>query len=1262
MAKGYVQKQASPIIMLNSKMDSRSNQEYIDISDESGHALTFVNLENADLFNSKALSTRLGSIDLGNGIINASGAPALWYSYPSGLSGVFNSGTTGFPVFMSNLFWDREGMIILVGDTGGHSPISNFNIEDWKVYLKDTSTSGSALYAPETGYDITVQAYLTEIQNNGVIVGNIEFYDQFGNVHDINKNDNNFNASGTAPQIINPPTYAPIPNIVDGVPVAISEPTIVNFGTVYASGQGIGGDSYGTPWKQVNLQFSAPYPITYGAYYLKLVVNNTSGTSSRGLFTQVSYTDIGQTLQPFNSGRYNTVYANEYLNYPNDGVLRLSEGAYPVSGVTGWMTGEIDAHTKASTVLKEYPAVSSTWPVPVASGETYSGEVFQWGVALIPGNTFKTYPVGTAPSTIPGMDTASAEFGNLITLPSGVHTINGGYIYAQTYSGNGYTTYDSAGNLLNTNGYSVNYVANFYQVLNTTAPYQTKLLASYDGSYTFNNQNTYKDTVNDPTLGGVNVDLAKIYSVFPNPAVVTTSGTTQYLLTYQFLDNITNNPSTDFGVSTIFGYPNSYYYKFISPIKVGTTTPVGSDLFVVSSSGQGFVPYGAGANYSTLSCGLLSFASGNGILGIYDYTIGSSRSKKVIYEQQNNMYAAEYGFIPTTSEIIFSGGTGGNNDLKWNHLTYQNLLFATQYSQSGTQVCWDQIYTQASGNYTQPWGLQPQWSMIPVSGVPVGLNTPVGSGAVYSGESLGYGLMSGTTVTVLLGTQMESGGIRASQQDFTAPFDNCYIQLSGTDIFRISGTDANSQYKFDVLPQGTYVFTTAPSKFLSYSGTAGAATQITETNQITDIFFLAEILSQPSGLSAECINPLTNSGTFAGAFLDVSGIAYPNPYGKIYLGNFDTTTLTQQIPAITNYNQSYLNEQVPTPPGKKMVTFFDYTIMVGDPNYPSRMWYTGQLQPQVWGTDGNVAGYIEVSPDDGSPITDIAVFRDNLYVFKYNSIYRYTYTQNPNTPFYKYTMSTTLGSLGFFNSISTDYGVIFLSQFGPALINLGSPDTIGDEIFNYYQTLDHTNLTFAVGIYDRARQQVYFSISQNPESAFNETGLCYSLAEKAWNIRQGGMWNAAGIVGDFDNFNQLYIGTSNGQLQQISEGNSDSDVVFVDGQNGATLTSSISLYGETPWLSMGDSMNLKNLRNIRINCDNSKQTLRVDVYYDQDDTNIQYTRYINMDAAVIQRTTALGGRPCRTVKFVFTTVGEADAVQIRSMQFTYQDLGKRTNI
>jgi hypothetical protein len=1245
--------QKQPIINFAAKMDARTNNEVLDI-DPNSKGLELTYLSNGDLFYTKALTSRQGVQDIGGGIVNASGTPVPWYLYPSGNASPF-TGTTDFPVYIADQYWDREGMIIVFGNptiSGTGNPVEPFNMASGYLYLQDNGTTGTVA---EADYDIKVQMYLSKIQNNGVFSGNTAFYDQNGAfLHDINLG-SNFNDTALYPQLSNPVGFQAIGSIVDPVPLAISEPTYVNFGpeSNYTTGNAHNGFYRGTPWLQIPWQLSAPYPLQYDTpYYLKIVAFNTSGTSTRALTTQVTYSNLAQNSQPATSGRANTMYANEYLNFPTSNLLRPAEGNYPVTGVTGWLTGEIDNHSKASYMLMEYPGVATTMTAPMSGSLHYGAQQFNYGVNLIPSNTNTPYPVGTPAA----FDTRSEEFGNVMTPPSGTWTINGGYVFANTWSGNNYRFFNAAGIPIDTQGYNVNYVCNFREITSTGLPYTTNLLASFTGSYTFNNQRQYQDSVNDIALAGINDELEILYGLFPQPPSITTTGNSHYLLSWQFLNPVTQAPMTDFGVQNIFGSPANWYYKFVNPISIGLTpAPTGTNLtgdIMVFATGinnvQTFMTPAYASN-SSIACGLLSMQTGNAITSIYDYRVGDGRTQRVMFTQGDNLSYFELS-DPTNHTIIYTGATTGDN-LKWSHATFQNLLFSQQYGVT-SGVAWDQIFTNPSGNWTQTMGLRPSFS----GNSAFLLSTP--SGTNISGGHYGTGIPSGSIFNVMLSTQILSGGLRSSNVVSVSGTTGNTYQIFGApspfnqasypyDIYHVSGlaasgiaTQGESQYNFDVSSNGTYVWATQNSGL---------------------VYYLAP-LCDSSGNSYP--NPMPNNNTWNTypPFFSGNNASGVNSGPGVYLYDISFSGVNaQQVPNIINYGQNYLLSQVDTPKFKKMIVYNNLLIGIGDPKNPSRLWFSQQQAPQIWGDVGDINfGFYDIDVDNGQEITGIEVYKGYLIIFKENSTYSASYTSTAGNPLNIQNIDTNKGNLSIFSTVATSYGVFGLSQYGPVLATYYGVETIGDQILPFYQQLNHNDLIFSVAIHDVARQQIYWSITNSNDSPDNQIGLVYSYAEQAWGTRQNGMWNAAGTVGNTDNFAILMAGDTYGQIKQINSGVYTDDQLFID-VNQVSVSKNINMQWETPWLNFMNSQDLKQLKSLRVNCDESSQYLSIDVYFDQNDTAPVYTRYLNMSQPVWNRVVSLAG-VCRTIKFVINSTGSPDRVKINSMQLTYMNRGQNTNI
>lgn len=1250
---GFKPVQATPILNLASKMDARSNNEFLDVTPEQINAQGFVftNIENADLFNTKALSARLGNINVCDQIIDMNGKPTLILDLLSGVP----SGTVGNIKPWSNGYLAATAGTIII-------PSGNFNIFNGDLVVGKTNVNAIPIH--KYGYRLNAMVYKlnqTNIPASGVGFMSGLYGLSSGIVRDIGYNGNYGGPPSYYPQIEGA-AISLQPNNSSNSYTRLQPEAISNNNSNFEFNSYItSSGTIETPNVVVPFEFNAPYLFTSGnVYFIGFSVITNSGI------------DAGASSDINNLVFKNSVVTGDYqmnttsaldknqtygFNHVANAVVMNNQ-----TGGKGQLMSVYNKYNSADYMLNDKPTSSFMWSAPIISGGTQlSNETTYASI-----DTTSIVPINNqwdGLNNIPSLPTNQVEFGELVYVPSGLWTLYGGYFLANTFSGldnssnsitypfsaltptqvpgNSYGSYTRNKAIFPTKNYNVGYAGHISKILTSSGNidngtyqiYNRQVLASFSGNHSFTDPYNYSDL---SILSGTNAmgytssyNGDKLYVVYDNPPLVQSNGE-YYLMSFKFYDASSFGDLTDYmSVTSTSPSQTSTNTSFSSPILINMEkngSYSGTFLYNRSNDGLNFKQINTSANPSlgisgyqlNLTCGLIYLPSGNAITSIYDYRVEGNRSQRTIVTQKDRVLSAPLYFCNWTT--ILSGAAIDNKYI-WSHTTYQNTLISHQYSQS-SGVVWDQIYINTSGNSMQQHGHRPAFNLSGVAYTTGTFNPDSFSGVFYPG------IASGTPFSVVLATQLGTGGLRASNiVDYTMPFSGV-AQIYGSplrdsDIFNtgVLGTDY-TQYNFDVLPQSTYVFVTQPSGSL---------------------FYLAGLVNK-SGVAMPNPLPNTNSWNL------LSGNA-------LYINDLSTTNLQQQIPQIIAYDQQYLTDQIDVPKFKKVGVFKDMPIGVGDPENPSRLWYGQQFTANIFGVDGKYCGYIDIELGNGEPITGFEILKDYLIVFKYNSAYRLAYTGDPANPFQVYQLSNTIGSLGFFSTVSTDYGVFGLSQFGPFLATNVGVETIGDEIVPYFDQLDHTDLTFSVAIHDRLRQQIYWSISPDNDSQYNNIGLIYSYAEKAWNVRVGGMWNAAGIIKDEDGFNLLYTGDNMGQLQQISVGTSNQDELFTD-TNGVHLTKNITLVAETPWLNLGNSMNLKQLKNIRVNCASSAQRIRVDVYFDQNDSIKKYTRYLNMSAPVINRLASLAGT-CRTVKFVFTSVGNPSPIELNSLQITFQDLGGR---
>ncbi len=1271
--------QASPSINLAARMDQRSNNEVLNIDPSNATPLICYNLENADLFYTKSITSRLGTADVCGGIIGEITTVNQIANWSANIPGVVAALDGELPLTTS-----KFNTTVIPGQLWIQTGV-NQNIYSGNFAILEPVP----LTTYDATYDLDYRFSIWRVNGqykgggtqmwSGVGAAGFPSVQHAMDLHQITDSGtlnilNGFN-------IDNPVVKSAFPyttgfNLIEEG-IAYTRFNFKNADTSMFSTPGI------TTFATLPFQFQSPVALTSGNVYLLTIQNAlTSGTNTRTIDYGYMAYQTGVDIDPYAHAAQLSGFSfagnrsNYMINLPN---------LFSQIHVKYLLYGNLFSYSGTNDISPDYITSSQDLQTP-----------------LINGNNFINHNVITAPTkfgfdaraSVPPVDTTSVEFGEVVTLPSGNYNILGAYFFAtpddmapirpSTNSliiNGGFSTINKQ--RISGINYNLGYTLSLSQIVASSGTIGSgnykvldrNILGFYSGNHMFNNQdNYYKQEGYNP-----NYTLEKIYGVFNNTPNFNLISGTDFLLSVKYYDYQTKGAFTDYSWNTQvipspFAPPN-YKSEFHSFIRNGFQTKgLYSGAYVINSTNDGrtfvtppsqsgfyFGNQSLSGNYSpaenSLSCGLINLISGNEILGIYDYRIEQSRTQRIIYEQNRYMrYFTLQNPLKQNHVTIFSSGIPGKNNL-WCHSTFQNLLLASQYGLATIPQCWDQIYSgipnlgnhyvYLSGDSTQPHGLQPTFSWAEV---------PVTSGS--------QGFTSGTQFQVMLSTEMASGGHRASiPQTITisglfAPSGYLSaIQLSGLDIFNNTNISTlwSGQYHFDILgvPNATFVWSTLQSQIIS-----GV--------QQGNIFYLAGLTNDPRSNYLGSSGVLMGGNNLANPLYNIN--TWNSPSG-CFINSIDPGLLTQQVPSVIFYDQSYLTDQVPVPSVKKWIVFKNYLIGAGDSNNPSRLWISQQFAPQIFGeplisanvgSTGGTYNFYDIDTDDGSPITAMEIWRDRLLVFKYNSFYVIDPTGNASDPFAIRQMSATVGCLGFFTTVTTDEGVYGLSQYGPFIATYAGIQTIGDEIIPYFANLDHQNLTFAVAMHDRLRQQIYWSITNNPSSNDMETGLVFSYGQNAtgWGVRRGGMWNCGNIIGDEDNFSLLFTGDLYGQIKQLDINYGD-DVFYIDSL-GILGDANIPLEFETPWMSLGDSQDLKQLKSLKINCESSKQRLRIDVYFDQDRNTIQYSRYLNMNVPVINRNVTLG-ETCRTVKLVVTSVGLPDRIKINSFEMSYQNLSKRSS-
>ncbi len=1172
---------------LAAKMNDLANNEVLGAAED--FFCTY--LQNADLFYEKSLAIRPGTEDLCGGFVWGNYNTTTDINTTTGVS--MATARLGYdPIYQTNRTFNP--LITTVGPKGfiyiPSSGITSINSGSFTLRGVESGTYFSTLGA-QANYDISFKVMIFPLDQTPIRASGTSFMSGFQTNTANGVTNSGLHNIGLSGNYGSPPYPQIQPNgftsafsslFPTGVnPIAIGE-TIISMGT-YNTMAGGGRQTNDIP---VTVNFNPAVPIsgTTQAYYGRLSWSLTSGNLDRTI--QVKTIQLsGFDLAP------NAVMVQE-LSYAGDAFY--SGQTYAL--ITGFNPpNEHRDKTWPIMTLGSYNSCDFLKPDNFSANYSYLAPIVNTGV---------TPPIPKYTS-----------FGQTLELLSG-QILYGNYFYTNPTALDYTSTFlDAAGLPLsglrrvgirtelaaitasNGNINSNNYVISSYSGITITSGY-------FD--FNFSRITNFSD-LSPLSQVPPNYRLNKVYSMFDSPVTISNSGL--YLIRFNYFDYETGGDYTDYQLNggnkfNAFGVGVNNVTNFSGVYLVDLS---GVDQYTQISPSQIIGPR------SKLSCGLITVPSGSWINGIYDYRIGGDRSSKIVYGQGSGVRHFELSNPNKANHITIYNSGSTKQDALWTYATYDDLLFAHQYSQiSG--ICWNQT----SG--VQLHGLQPV----------ANINT---NGYLYATGMAPF--VSGLSYNILIAAQMDTGGYRT--QEYTVIANSGQIGnrtfVSGA-VFTVKNPDNNTnfgigpQYNFDLFGgmqgRGTYIFTTA---------TSGS------------IYYLAALYSGASGVvgpqTVPMTQPILNSGNYGANGLFIGRPAIPE---------LDTSLETALA-----IEQNYFVSQVPTPKFKKIQVFYDYILGIGDPNFNSRLWYSEQYAPQIWQESFNFGGFVDVDKDNGSPLTSMEKLRQYMILFKKNATYRVEFLGQSTNPFAIAQISSKIGSLGAFGTITVGDTVYGLSKYGIFACNGNTVQTISDPIKPFYDSLDHADLTFAVALHDMNHSTIIWSIANNSSSPDKNLGIVFDYKEGSFSIRKGPMWNAAATVEDSDGFDVLLGGTSDGQIQVEESKTSKVDVFFNDGK-GFQATKDIEFIAETPWLSIDDSQFQKEIKYLDINTNKVDTILGVKGFYDQNEDAVRFAREIDCNKNSSDKRVPLGNQ-AKTVKLKFYNIGNSPTLKINNITIYYIPLG-----
>ncbi len=697
----------------------------------------------------------------------------------------------------------------------------------------------------------------------------------------------------------------------------------------------------------------------------------------------------------------------------------------------------------------------------------------------------------------------------------------------------------------------------------------------------------------------------KKYILFNNPVDIQPSGTDEYIIKFNYF-NLTDGSPFD-----IYQQAAPFNSKIFSAMGMGIQE---NDVFpgglVINPSGNDWNQFSGSISSSynppdlatlDLNCGLIQLTSGSAITLVNDYR--NADKQTILYGQSDKLFYSTFENPEKSNWVQFHSGAAIGNNFLWSAATMKNLVFLHQDSQSDGQVWTSDVIGSGINSYAH--GKRPFFTLQ-------ALNSS-GASNTASGSTIPAG-----TYNFMLATSMQSGGFRSSEPSG--------ITVSGNQWIQVNVAAPYLQYPFDLNPQATYVFMT---EAVTPSGGA--------------IYYAPVLYDRPG--------------------FPISGVIVSNPVPNNFNAVFINAPVTQvnnpDVPTLLEppRPQRYLTSQIDTPRFTKIKPFYSYLIGIGASgvNQTSTMFYSEINSPQIWGTAGDFDGGITTNPEDGDAFTSFEVFQQFGILFKKNSTYRVQFLTTGGIPFETQSIDNSIGNLGTFSTAVTPFGVYGLSQLGPILCDGNVVTRIGDAIYPWFATLNHNDLENSVAIHNQAESTISWSIGSNNVNQSRNFGLIYNYRSKSYIIRRSQMWNCGNIVRDKDNFDQIWLGDVLGQVKRDDVTNTDSDLIFDDG-NGTVTNGLIQMIAETPWMSFSDSALKKSYRFLSLNTEQAiGSSLNIEVYLDYA-TTPAYTRNMKLDVAKSDNRINLGGSG-KIVKFKIYNIGEPNKIKINKLNLDLQILG-----
>lgn len=423
-------------------------------------------------------------------------------------------------------------------------------------------------------------------------------------------------------------------------------------------------------------------------------------------------------------------------------------------------------------------------------------------------------------------------------------------------------------------------------------------------------------------------------------------------------------------------------------------------------------------------------------------------------------------------------------------------------------------------------------------------------------------------------------------------------------LYLTNGTDNLSYYDGSSIT--TFTEISAPgAPTVTRTGTGHNTGSYTYSYKITAITDIGETVGSTAGSTTSDQSELSTDKYMAISWSSVTNATGYNVYGRkdgkwyfiAYLeGNsstsYDDTGAVTPSEVFTPPEGNSTGGQI----GAYISVYKDSLFIAGDPDNPSRLYYSGGGDKINDFTIGNGGGFIDVSKNDGQVITGMIVFKDSLIVFKRNSIYKFSFSTSglPQMEL----INPAIGCVAPRSIIAVENDVLFASDRG--IFSIGNAPGFAFDVLrtnelsapvrSLYQAIDSEYIENISAVYATKNNTNLAIFSYTPSgSTTNSEALVLDAERTGWykwtNINANCWLQYRDSSGDT---HVLYGDDSSGYVKEALVSGSDEDF-------GSAVSSQFRLAGVS---FKGDGAQYLTLKDLDVVLRKPQGTLKINILID----------------------------------------------------------------